>query len=165
MSEDIPNVVEMREESSGGRSSVVGHIASRQRKPKRSLRTQGSAGPTTPFPKRFSARPRGAPVKAPPSEKYWSAETELEAARTRFQLRESWHDSSGALQLYHDDFEKPNETERNGAVSEGVKEVTEALEEAQLEELQEGTTEAEIEAKNCEEAASLRQHHNGMQGI
>ena len=41
-----------------------------------------------------------------------------------------------------------------------MKEVTEALEEAQLEDLQEETTEAEIEAEDCEEGASLRQHHN-----
>ena len=88
------------------------------------------------------------------------ADTGCEGEKGRRQLRQSWRDSSAALQLCCDDFEKPSEKERNEAVSEGVKEVTEALEEAQLEDLQEETTEAEIEAEDCEEGASLRQHHN-----
>ena len=158
---DVSNVTETREEGSGGRSSEAGHVASRQRNPKRSLRAQGSASPVTPLPKRFSARPKGAPVKALPFGETLVAETGLEAERVRHQLRESWRDSSAVLELCCDDPEKPNETGKSGAVSEGVKEVTEALEEAKLEELQEGTTEAEIEAKNCEEGASLWQHHNG----
>ena len=88
------------------------------------------------------------------------AETGCEAERVRLQLRQSWRNSSAALQLCCDDFEKPSEKEGSEAVSEGVKEVTEALEEAQLEYLQEETTEAEIGAEDCEEGASLRQHHN-----
>ena len=160
MPEDVPNVTETREEDSGGRSSEAGHVAPRQRNPKRSLRAQGSASPVTPLPKRFSARPKGAPVKALPFGETLVAETGLEAERVRRQLRESWRNSSAVLGLCCDDSEKPTETGRREAVPEGVKEVTEALEEAQLEDLQEETTEAEIETESCEEGASLRQHHN-----
>ena len=160
MPEDVSNVTETREEGSGGRSLEAGHVASRQRNPKRSLRAEGSVSPTTPLPKRFSARPKGAPVKAPPPEETWSVEAELELVKDRLQLRESWRHSCAALECSRDDSEKPTETGRREAVPEGVKEVTEALEEAQLEDLQEETTEAEIEAESCEEGASLRQHHN-----
>ena len=160
MPEDVSNVTETREEGSGGRSSEAGHVASRQRNPKRSLRAQGPASPVTPLPKRFSARPKGAPVKALPFGETLVAETGLEAERVRHQLRESWRNSSAVLELCRDDPENPSETGRREAVPEGVKEVTVALEEAQLEDLQEETTEAEIEAESCEEGASLRQHHN-----
>ena len=88
------------------------------------------------------------------------AGTGLEAEKGLRQLRESWRDSSAVLELCCDDSEKPNDTEGSGAVSEGVKEVTEALEEAQLEDLQEETTEVETKAESCEEGASLRQHHD-----
>ena len=117
--------------------------------------------PTTPLPKRFLARPKGAPVKAPPPEEKWSAEVELEAARTRFELRKSWRDSSAVLEHCRDDSEKPTEKERSEAASEAVKEVTRALEDAQLEDLQEETTEAVLETRSSEEGAPLRQHHNG----
>ena len=161
MPEDVPNVTETREEGSGGRSSEAGHVEPRQRNPKRSLRTQGSASPVTPLPKRFSARPKGAPVKGSPPEETQVAETELEAERVRFELQESWRDSSAALELCCDDSENPRETKRREATSEGVKEVIEALGGAQLEDLQEEMTEAEIKAKSGDEGASLRQHHNG----
>ena len=160
MPEDVSNVTETREGGSGGRSSEAGHVASRQRNPKRSLRAQGSVSPTTPLPKRFSAHPKGAPVKAPPPEEKWSAEAELEVARTRSELRKSWRDSSAALEHCSDDFEKPNEKEGSEATSEAVKEVTRALEDAQLEDLQEETTEAVLETRSSEEGAPLRQHHN-----
>ena len=64
------------------------------------------------------------------------------------------------MELYRDDFEKPNGTERSEAVSEAVKEVTKTLEDTQLEDLQEETTEAVLEAGDIDEGASLRQHHN-----
>ena len=99
-------------------------------------------------------------MKTLPSVDPLVAETGCKAEKVCLQLRQSWRDSSVALQLCCDDFEKPSEKERSEAVSEGVKEVMEALEEAQLEDLQEETTEADIEAEDCEEGASLRQHHN-----
>ena len=133
MPEDVSNVTETREEGSGSRSLEAGYVASRQRKPKRSLRTQGSASPTTPLRKRFSARPKGAPVKGTPPVETLVAETGLEAERTWLQLREGWRDSSAALESCCDDFEKPKETKRREDVSEAVKGVTEALKKAKLE--------------------------------
>ena len=50
--------------------------------------------------------------------------------------------------------------ERSEAVSEAVEEVTKTLEGTQLEDLQEETTEAVLEAGDSNEGASLRQHHN-----
>ena len=160
MPEDTPDVAETGEGGSGGRSSQTGHVASRQRNPKRSLRTQGSVSPTTPLRKRFSARPKGAPVKEAPPGETVIAETGEEAKRIQRQLRESWRDSSAALEICVDDCEKPKETEGKEAASEAVERVTRTLEDTQLEDLQEETTEAELEAESGEEGASLRQHHN-----
>ena len=160
MPEDPLDVKETCEEGSGVRLDETAHVASRQRKPKRSLRAEGSVSPTTPLPKRFSARPKGVPVKAPPPEETWSAEVELESVKDRLQLRESWRHSCAALECCRDDSEKPNEKERSEAASEAVKEVTRALEDTQLEDLQEETIEAVLEAGSCEEGASLRQHHD-----
>ena len=76
------------------------------------------------------------------------AETGCEAEKVCLQLRQSWRDSNAALQLCRDDSEKLSEKERCEAVSEDVKKVAETLEEAQLEDLQEETTEVEIEAED-----------------
>ena len=59
----------------------------------------------------------------------------LEAEQIQLQLREAWRDSSAALELHRDDFEKVKETKRTGAAFEGVKEITEVLEETQIEDL------------------------------
>ena len=100
-------------------------------------------------------------MKVPPPEENWSAEAELEAAKTRLQLRKSCRHSCAVLECCRDDSEKPNEKERSEATSEAVKEVTRALEDTQLEDLQEETTEAVLETRSSEEGAPLRQHHNG----
>ena len=160
MPEDVPNVAELREESSGGRSSVAGYVASRQRNPKRSLRVQGQSSPYTPLPKRPSARPKGAPVKGSPSEETLNEEAEFETEKARRELRDSWRRSSEVLQGCADDFEETLEAGRREVLRNEVKTVTEALEGAQLEDLQEETTEVDIKAESDDEGASLRQHRN-----
>ena len=155
MPEDTRDPEEEREGGPEGRSSAAGQGATRQRNPKRSLRVQGQSGPYTPLSKRPSARPKGAPVKGSPSEELLSEEAEFEAAKAKQELSDSWRRSSVILQGCVDDFEEPPEAARREAFRNKIRAATKALEEAQLEDLQEETTEVDIKAESEDEGASL----------
>ena len=89
-----------------------------------------------------------------------SEEAEFETEKARRELRDSWRRSSEVLQGCADDFEETLEAVRREVLRNEVKTVTEALEGAQLEDLQEETTEVDIKAESDDEGASLRQHRN-----
>ena len=160
MPEDVRDPENVREETPEGRSSAAGQGTTRLRNPKRLLRAQRLPSPYTPLPKRPSTRPKGAPVEGSPFEESLNEEARFEVARAKQELRDSWRRSSVVLQGCIDDSEGSLRSARREAFRDEVRAVTEALEGAQLEDLQEETTEVNIKAESEDESASLRQHHN-----
>ena len=88
----------------------------------------------------------------------------MEAERVGPQWRESWRNSTAALELCRDDFAEAREKAQHWAFRGEAKAAIIAVDEAQLEEFQEEATEVAIEAESEREGASLRQHHNETGG-
>ena len=99
-------------------------------------------------------------MKGSPFEEVLDEEVEFEAVKAKQELRDSWRRSSVILQGCVDDPEGSLRAARREAFRDEVRAVAEALEGAQLEDLQEETTEVDIKAESEDEGASLRQHHN-----